>query len=42
MQQGDFGKYADNAIETMGALFRVDPHPLSREDIIGILAESYK
>lgn len=40
--QSDFGKYADNAIETMGGLFRVDPRPLSREDIIAILAESYK
>nr|WP_300186069.1 iron-containing alcohol dehydrogenase [uncultured Agathobaculum sp.] len=42
VQQGDFGKYADNAMDTMGALFRVDPRPLSREDIVGILAESYK
>ena len=42
VQQGDFGKYADNAMGTMGALFRVDPRPLSREDIVGILAESYK
>lgn len=42
VQQSDFGKYADNAIETMGGLFRVDPRPLSREDIIEILAESYK
>lgn len=38
----DFGKIADNAIDTMGGLFRVDPRPLSREDIIGILEESYK
>ena len=42
VQQADFGKYADNAIETMGGLFRVDPRPLTREDIIAILAESYK
>ena len=42
VQQSDFGKYADNAIETMGGLFRVDPRSLSREDIIEILAESYK
>lgn len=42
VQQPDFGKYADNAIETMGGLFRVDPRPLTREDIIEILAESYK
>ena len=38
----DFGKIADNAIDTMGGLFRVDPRPLAREDIIGILADSYK
>lgn len=42
VQKDDLGKYADNAMDTMGALFRVDPRPLSREDIIGILAESYK
>ncbi|MDO4270970.1 MAG: iron-containing alcohol dehydrogenase [Eubacteriales bacterium] len=36
----DFGKIADNAIDTMGGLFRVDPHPLSRGDIIEILQES--
>lgn len=42
VQKADFGKYADNAIETMGGLFRVDPRPLTREDIIAILAESYK
>ena len=38
----DFGKIADNAIGTMGGLFRVDPRPLSREDMIGILEESYQ
>ena len=38
----DFGKIADNAIDTMGGLFRVDPRPLSREDMIGILEESYQ
>lgn len=38
----DFGKIADNAADTMGGLFRVDPHPLSREDVIGILEESYR
>lgn len=42
VQKDDLGKYADNAMETMGALFRVDPRPLTREDIIEILAESYK
>lgn len=38
----DFGKIVDNAIDTMGGLFRVDPRPLSREDMIGILEESYQ
>ena len=38
----DFGKIADNAIDTMGGLFRVDPRPLTREDMIEILRESYK
>ena len=38
----DFGKIADNAIDTMGGLFRVDPRPLPREDMIGILEESYQ
>lgn len=42
VQPEDFGKIADNATDTMGGLFRVDPRPLSREDIIGILEESYK
>ena len=42
VQPSDFGKIADNAIDTMGGLFRVDPRPLTREDIIGILADSYK
>lgn len=42
VQPEDFGKIADNAIDTMGGLFRVDPRPLSREDIIDILEESYK
>ena len=38
----DFGKIADNAAATMGGLFRADPRPLSREEIIGILADSYQ
>lgn len=38
----EFGKIADNAKETMGNLFRFDPTPLSREDIIAILEESYQ
>lgn len=42
VQSEDFGKIADNAIDTMGGLFRVDPRPLAREDIIAILEESYQ
>lgn len=38
----EFGKIADNARDTMGGLFRLDPAPLSREDIIEILKESYQ
>lgn len=36
----EFEKIADNAIDTMGGLFRVDPRQLSRDDIIGILQDS--
>ena len=42
VQPDEFGKIADNAFDTMGGLFRVDPHPLTREDVIAILEESYK
>lgn len=38
----DFGKYADNAMQTMGVLFRADPRPLAREEIVQIIADSYK
>ena len=36
----DAGELADNAASTMGALFRVDPRTLSREEIIDIITES--
>ena len=36
----DAGKIADNAASTMGALFRVDPRTLSREEIMNIITES--
>ena len=42
VQSEDFGKIADNAFDTMGGLFRADPRPLTREDVIGILEDSYK
>ena len=37
----DFGKYADHAFSDMGGLFRVDPQPLTRQDVMEILAQSY-
>ena len=42
VQPEDFGKIAGNAFDTMGGLFRADPRPLTREDVIGILEDSYK
>lgn len=36
----DAGELADNAVSTMGALFRVDPRTLSREEIMDIITES--
>lgn len=38
----DFGKYADNALQTMGNLFRLDRKELTREDVIAILQQSYR
>lgn len=32
----------DNAVDTMGGLFAVDPTPLSKEDVLAILQASYK
>lgn len=37
----DFGKYADHAFSDMCGLFRVDPQPLTRQDVMEILAQSY-
>ena len=37
-----FAQYADHAFADMGALFRVDAQPLSKEDVIAILTESYR
>ena len=42
VQPEEFKKIADNAVDTMGGLFRVDPRPLSREEIVGIIADSYR
>lgn len=38
----DFERFATNALETMGGLFTLDYHPLTREEIIQIYQESYK
>lgn len=38
----DLGKYADNALATMGGLYRLDRKQISREETIEILTESYK
>ena len=38
----DFPKFLKNARETMGALFTLDPHPLTDEEIINIYKKSYK
>lgn len=38
----DMGKYASNARETMGGLFEVDPLPITHEEVIKILEESFE
>jgi len=38
----EFGALADNAIETMGGLFRLDRVSLSRADVIAILRKAYR
>ncbi len=38
----DLPKYVDNAIDTMGGLFRFDPCVLSKEDCLKIYQESYR
>ena len=40
IQPEDCEKIADNAIVTMGGLFRADPRALSREEIADIVRES--
>ena len=42
VDNADFGKYADHAFSDMGGLFRVDPQPLTRQDVMEILAQSYR
>lgn len=38
----DFPKMVQNAKDTMGALFTLDPHPLTDEEILGIYQKSYR
>lgn len=42
ISKDEFGKLADNAMETMGGLFNVDRVSLTRDDIITILGNAYK
>ncbi|MGB8452868.1 MAG: hypothetical protein WCD89_11130 [Anaerocolumna sp.] len=42
IKKDEMGKYVDKAYDTMGGLFEVDPAPLSKEDCISILGDSYK
>ncbi len=38
----DFPKMVQNARDTMGALFTLDPHPLTDDEILGIYQKSFK
>lgn len=42
INENEMMKYAENAKQTMGGLFEVDPAPLSVEDAAGILKASYR
>lgn len=42
IEKEELTKYVDKAYETMGGLFEVDPAPLSREDCLLILKDSYR
>lgn len=42
IQRDELEKIADNAYETMGGLYQVDPCTISKEDTIKILEESYR
>lgn len=42
LQEKDFHKIADNARQTMGGLFEVDPRPMSEDELLAILRLSYK
>ena len=38
----DFGKYADNAMTTMGGLFKSDRRPLTRDEVVTIFQKSFR
>ena len=42
IKMDDFPKMVQNARDTMGALFTLDPHPLTDEEILGIYQKSFK
>ncbi len=42
IKKEEAAKYVQKAYETMGGLFEVDPAPLTEEDCISILEDSYK
>lgn len=38
----DFTKFLQNARDTMGGLFTLDPHPITDDEILNIFEKSYK
>lgn len=42
ISESDLPKFVQNAKETMGGLFSLDPHPLNDEEILSIYKQSYE
>ena len=42
IKPSDFERIADNARDTMGGLFALDPRELTKDEIVAIYTESYK
>ena len=42
IQSEDFPKFLQNARDTMGGLFTLDPRPITDEEILHIFKKSYK
>ena len=38
----DFPKMVQNARDTMGSLFTLDPHPMTDEEVLQIYQKSYR